>query len=411
MKKLLLLMLLSSQSQALTLDESLDVAIKAFHLEGNVCSKTVSTEMSPLASVGELIFERPVLSGDKDISCANCHIDSKALTDGLALAIGVGGVGEDKQRLESGGAVVPRNAFTLFARADERFSVFFWDGKVQLLDDQIYSPIGEGYSMGFDSTLSVAAFLPLLARDEFLGHSAPYKNNRHVELVENQYFHDKVQAQNVFVQERLQDQDDTDVRLLVDALKRASLSNQELTLPVIGNALASFIKHKTNSTCKPSPWEKYIVGDKSALSKDQKLGALVFYGKGRCAACHSGDLLSDMKFHSIGVPQGPQGPHMFGQDLGRAMVTHQTQDRYQFRTPSLVSVSNTAPYGHNGMFPSLEEMVKYHISPIFYFRKADIEDSMILRNNETIASRSDVLRWIRVSETELENLLKFLEAL
>lgn len=399
------------QSQALTLDESLDVAIHAFQLKGDVCKKGGVPGLTSMASVGKVIFERPVLSGDKDISCANCHIDKKALADGLPLSVGVGGVGEDKQRQESGGAVVPRNAFTLFARADARFTTFFWDGKVKLENNQIYSPIGEGFSMGFNSALSVAAVLPLLARDEFLGHSGPYDNNRHVELVESHYFQDKVHAQNIFIQERLSESNDLDVRMLLDTLKSAGLSNRDLTLPVVGNSLASFIRHKTANSCEPSRWERYINGDMAALSLEQKQGALVFYGKGRCGACHSGDLLSDMKFHSIGVPQGSQGPYMFGQDLGRAMVTHLTQDRYRFRTPSLIGVSKTTPYGHNGLFSSLEEVVKYHVSPIFYFRNGNIEESMIFRNNEVVASRSDFLRWIRLDEKDFNALLRFLETL
>lgn len=177
------------------------------------------------------------------------------------------------------------------------------------------------------------------------------------------------------------------------------------------NALASFIRHKTANSCEPSRWERYINGDMAALSLEQKQGALVFYGKGRCGACHSGDLLSDMKFHSIGVPQGSQGPYMFGQDLGRSMVTHLTQDRYRFRTPSLIGVSKTTPYGHNGLFSSLEEVVKYHVSPIFYFRNGNIEESMIFRNNEVVASRSDFLRWIRLDEKDFNALLRFIETL
>ncbi|MCQ4504655.1 methylamine utilization protein MauG, partial [Vibrio parahaemolyticus] len=77
----------------------------------------------------------------------------------------------------------------------------------------------------------------------------------------------------------------------------------------------------------------YINGDTSAFSEVQKRGAILFYGKERCASCHSGDLMSDMSFHSICVPQGNQGPHMFGQDFVRALVTLDNSDRYAFRTP------------------------------------------------------------------------------
>lgn len=118
-----------------------------------------------------------------------------------------------------------------------------------------------------------------------------------------------------------------------------------------------------------------------------------------------------MSFHSVGVPQGTQGPHMFGQDLGRALVTYRTEDRYKFKTPSLISVSKTAPYGHNGIFPSLESVVKYHISPMFFYRDPKVTDEIILKNNESLASRSEVLRWIKIDEEELVSLLKFLETL
>jgi cytochrome c peroxidase len=395
----------------MTLDETLRVAIDAFQLDGNICQKQSIDNSSSLIQVGKVIFENPVLSGDKDTTCADCHIDSRALADGIPIAIGVGGKGEGEERLSSGGAIVPRNAFTLFARGDERFSTFFWDGKVQTIDGKIFSPIGEGRSLGFDSALSVAAVLPLLARDEFLGTSKPFNTNRHVDLVESRYFSDKVPAQNTFIQERLNETNDVNVLTLLAALEEANLAKEDLTLPVVGNALASFIKQKTQEECRPSPWEQYIAGNSSSLTDKQKAGALVFYGKGRCASCHSGDLMSDMSFHSIGVPQGDHGPHMFGQDLGRALVTLNTKDRYAFRTPSLVAVSKTAPYGHNGLFPTLEDVVKHHISPIFYFRNLDITERMILESNESIDSRSELLRWIRVDENELQQLLDFLEAL
>ncbi len=91
MKAWLLVMFASFQVSAMSLDETLRVAIQAFELEGNVCSKPLVKEPSYLADVGKVVFERPVLSGDKDTACANCHLDNKALTDGLPLAIGVGG--------------------------------------------------------------------------------------------------------------------------------------------------------------------------------------------------------------------------------------------------------------------------------------------------------------------------------
>ena len=59
----------------------------------------------------------------------------------------------------------------------------------------------------------------------------------------------------------------------------------------------------------------------------------------------------------------------------------------------------------------LKGVVKHHISPIFYYRDQTVSDQMILDNNESLDRRSEMLRWIRVDESELSQLLTFLDAL
>jgi cytochrome c peroxidase len=94
-------------------------------------------------------------------------------------------------------------------------------------------------------------------------------------------------------------------------------------------------------TFEDDPFDRYIQGDKSALSDDAKQGALLFYGKAGCASCHSTGLLTDQKFHNIAVPQigdgkGREQPF----DLGRARETGNDCDRYAFRTPPLRNVAH-----------------------------------------------------------------------
>jgi len=81
----------------------------------------------------------------------------------------------------------------------------------------------------------------------------------------------------------------------------------------------------------------------------------VFKGKGRCMLCHNGPNFTDNEFHNLGVPQvGPMK-----EDLGRYYVTKRDRDRGAFKTPTLRSIAITAPYMHDGVFKTLEEVVEF----------------------------------------------------
>ncbi|WP_404389828.1 hypothetical protein [Pseudoalteromonas phenolica] len=138
----------------------------------------------------------------------------------------------------------------------------------------------------------------------------------------------------------------------------------------------------------------------------------LFYGKGRCAACHSGDLLSDFKFHSIATPQGKFGVSVDGQDLGRSEISLRYGDRFKFKTPSLLDVSNTKPYGHNGVFNSLDGVVLFHLNPIPFFKDRDMSKGELYNYGRILASRSELLSYIEIfDEEEFQNLLEFLKTL
>lgn len=64
--------------------------------------------------------------------------------------------------------------------------------------------------------------------------------------------------------------------MLLAAMESANIPQADLTLPLVGNALASFIRQKVSEECTPSAWEQYINGDTSALSEVQKRGAILF---------------------------------------------------------------------------------------------------------------------------------------
>ena len=93
----------------------------------------------------------------------------------------------------------------------------------------------------------------------------------------------------------------------------------------------------------------------------------LFYGKAGCSGCHSGSLLTDHDFHALMLPHfGPGRTRVWDtivRDVGRMSFTDRLEDAYRFRTPSLRNVALTGPYGHNGAYASLEDMVRHHLNP------------------------------------------------
>jgi len=114
-------------------------------------------------------------------------------------------------------------------------------------------------------------------------------------------------------------------------------------------------------------------------------GGLEFFGPAGCVGCHSGSLFTDEAFHNTGMPQlGPGtgicptcvGPMFNGSDIGRENATGRFEDRFKFRTPSLLNVELTAPYGHAGQFASLRDMVAHYQDAENSNRQYDIQSNV-----------------------------------
>lgn len=104
-----------------------------------------------------------------------------------------------------------------------------------------------------------------------------------------------------------------------------------------------------------SDFDKYYMGDKAAMNQEAQRGMTLFKGKARCILCHNGSNFTDNQFHNLGVPQvGPMK-----EDLGRFYVTRRPEDKAAFKTPTLRSIIETAPYMHDGAFRTLEEVVDF----------------------------------------------------
>ncbi|WP_311946888.1 His-Xaa-Ser system-associated MauG-like protein [Halomonas piscis] len=409
----LLFCILPTSAWGLSLDDRIDLIVDTYNLEPEICTGNIDSVASDNRdTIGRIFFESTALSGNNDVACQTCHLDNRALSDGLPVAVGVGGSGEGAERMHSGGVLVKRNAFSLFGRSSTNYQNFFWDGRVGENEGKIFSPIGNGYNYGFSSPLSVAAVIPLLARDEFLGELDHFDQNEMLRSVNGEYYQERYRAANNYFENLFDEPMSPSISQLANSLRDEGANIANIDLPYIGNSLASFIS-SSSENCEPSGWERYLQGERRALTNSQKQGALVFYGQGRCAACHSGSLFSDFDFHSIGTPQGSFGVHMHQQDMGLGGVTFQNEDRYLFRTPPLLRVSETAPYGHNGTFESLEDVVLYHINPIPFFVDNGWENTRDkFTHGGILSKRDDILGYISIdSDSEFNNLIDFLKSL
>ena len=103
----------------------------------------------------------------------------------------------------------------------------------------------------------------------------------------------------------------------------------------------------------PAPIDRYLAGDRSALTSEQRAGFDLFNNLG-CVNCHSGPLVGGERFRRLGA----QLPWPDRSDLGRSDVTHSANDELVFKVPSLRNVAETAPYFHNGSVGTLREAVQ-----------------------------------------------------
>ena len=144
---------------------------------------------------------------------------------------------------------------------------------------------------------------------------------------------------------------------LIHTLKKSTYNKEfnliykdGVTKENIGDTIAEF--EKTLITLN-SPFDKFLKGDKSAITQDQKDGYDLFKLKG-CIACHHGKNVGGNLYNKFGVMEETKSKH-----LGRYEVTKKESDKYYFKVPTLRNIKETAPYLHDGRYDNLEEVVKF----------------------------------------------------
>lgn len=260
------------------------------------------------AALGKRLFFDPRLSGDTELSCASCHDPEKGFTDGEALSAAYAG---------SDGF---RNVPTLINTALKE--AWFHDGRVGTnLNDITRESITETYNMNMDMRV---------------------------------------------MQERLK-QDPVYVQMFKDA------GYGEPSNGSVRKAIPEYLKTLTS---RGAPY------DKGELSADAKAGFELFKGKANCMSCHSGNRFTDDKPYNIGTPDNPdiwaeperhitfitfakfQGIENYmnlRKDPGAYIRYHDEKlmPLNSFMTPTLRELEQTAPYMHNGIFATLEDVVAF----------------------------------------------------
>jgi cytochrome c peroxidase len=133
-----------------------------------------------------------------------------------------------------------------------------------------------------------------------------------------------------------------------------------------------------------SPFDRYLNGDKNALSLEEKRGLVLFIGKASCSQCHNGPNLTDDKFHNLGSYRPD--------DTGRYKVTRAEKDRGAFKTPTLRNIALTMPYMHDGSLRTLEEVIDHYDQG---GGRARNKSDLILKLSLTQQEKSDLAAFLK----------------
>jgi cytochrome c peroxidase len=249
--------------------------------------------------LGKMLYMDPRFSSTGTVSCNSCHNVMEGGEDSRAVSMGVHGL--------TGG----RNAPTVWNSAFH--SVQFWDGRVDLLEDQAKGPVTNPVEMGMsdiqkamDRVRAIPGYRPYF--DKAFGEDAMSVDN---------------------------------------AAKAVAAFERTLITP-------------------NSAYDRFVKGDKKALNKQQQKGMEKFADLG-CVACHAGPAFNGpqnefgegfySKFPTY-VDNQYVAKYKLSEDTGRQAHTGKKEDAGMFRVPTLRNITDTAPYFHNGLVNDLHEAVR-----------------------------------------------------
>lgn len=366
------------------------------------------------AQFGQRLFFDARLSRDGDRSCASCHSPGLGWSDGLALSRGI--------------AELNRNSPSLLHAGYQRW--LFWDGRADSLWAQVQWPLEHPDEMGY----ARADLVRLIAGDgglrkEYEAIFGPLPDG----AADPERFRpggrpalpapvDPFRPAPSL--EQLAETDAGHAAWL--AMTEADRTEASRVLAHVGKAIEAFERKLVPG---PSAFDRYIAGLRDndaekleALSHSAQRGLKLFVGKAACVNCHFSPLLSGGEFHNIGLAVAEGEPFDAGRPDGINTVRVDPMNgrgvfsdaqewasnvklrylRYDehtygaYKAPTLRNAAVSAPYMHDGRFASLEEVVRFYVE---------------LPGGPPIGHREETLLPVDLDETEIQDLVAFLESL
>ncbi len=316
--------------------------------------RAVAASMSNAkVELGRHLFYDQRLSADGSMSCASCHQQTLAFTDGAAIHVGVHG--------EAGLRNVPSLANLAWVP-----TLNWANPNLKAMEQQILIPI-----FGDNPTE-----MGMQGREKDLFAVL-----------------------------------DADPRMMT-LLRAAYLDKTGFDLETLTGGLAAFVRSITSFD---SPYDRYKRGgDASALSPAAKRGEALFFGEAlECSHCHGGPNFTD-NFQSAANPFPEIGFHNTGlynedgkgaypkRNPGAREVTGLSDDEGRFRSPSLRNVALTAPYMHDGSITTLNAVIRDHYA---------IAGRAAKGANGASPLRDPLITGFTVSDQDVSDLIAFLDSL
>jgi len=401
------------------LDGELHDLIQQLKLTNNPASDIdIPDIQSPIAQLGMKLFYSKTLGGDQTTACVTCHHPMLGGGDGLSLPIGVDSqdpdiLGPGRRTQSNSWVKVPRNAPTTFNIALWKKHMFH-DGRVKKLDAHaIHTPdvaLDTADALGGENLVQAQARFPITSPEEMRGE---FLSDAMTQTVRRS------------LAKRLQKRWEHQFR---HAFKDTTSPLEDLvTEQNISEAIATY---ERSQVFVKAPWHEYVAGNLQAISTSAKRGAVLFFnsqesGGAGCVSCHSGDFFTDEEFYNTAMPQIGEGKAKNEQDknkddLGCFLVTGKPEDAYRFRTPSLLNVEVTGPWGHSGAYTSLEAVTRHMLDPKQALKHYDSQqltqpniDLAQLPSNHAKLLRSDidVMPSPQNSEQVVQDLVAFMKTL
>jgi cytochrome c peroxidase len=131
-----------------------------------------------------------------------------------------------------------------------------------------------------------------------------------------------------------------------------AFGDPKVTFERIDKAIASFERTILSGN---SAYDRYLNGDKQALSAQAKRGQQIFERTGECSECHNGFNFTNEKFASLGIDPALPKP-----DLGLGALTGKRRDDGKFKVPTLRETSHTGPYMHDRRYKTLDDVLEFY---------------------------------------------------